>query len=122
MPKKDSTPDTEIQELLIEALEVQLVTFKSGIEFWTAWTEHATKFSEDAMKRLAELKSDSPGSSQILLEATDISKEALRAMTSLPHRTAESFIEQLDAMEAARKLAKKSRAKPKPKRSVRAKP
>lgn len=122
MPKKDSTPDTEIQELLIEALEIQLAAFKSGIEFWTAWAEQATKFSEDAVRRLAELKSDSPGSSQIILEATDISREALRAMTSLPRRTAESFIEQLDEMEAARRPAKKSRPKPKPKRSVRVKP
>ncbi len=113
MTEKKSSRDTEIQALLMEAVEVQLAAFKASINFWSEWVEQATKFSEESIRRLGELQSDSKENSRILLELTDLSRDSLRSMTNLPRHAAESFIRELDAFEKARKPVKKTSAKPK---------
>lgn len=121
MENKTTSRETELQEILMNAVEVQLAAFKAGIDFWVNWTEHATKFSEESIRRLNEIQSNPAESNRLLLEITDVSRETLRAMTNLPRHTAESFIGELDNFEHARKSSKKARPRPKAKRSVRAK-
>ena len=121
MTEKTTSRDTEIQALLLEAIEVQLAAFKANINFWTEWVDEATRFSEEAIRRLSELQSDPAENSHILLEMTDLSRESLRSMTHLPRHAAESFIQELDNFEKARKTRNKSGAKPKTKTKARPK-
>jgi|GEM_PF-3520955 len=121
MDKKTTSRETELQEILMNAVEVQLAAFKAGIDFWVHWTEHATKFSEESIRRLNEIQSNPAESNRLLLEITDISRETIRAMTNLPRHTAECFIGELDHFDHVRQSSKKTRPRPKAKRSVRAK-
>ena len=122
MPEKPTPKNSEIQGLLLEAVEVQLAAIKASINFWTEWVEEATRFSEEAIRRLADLQSEPAENSHIVLEMTDLSRESLRSMTNLPRHAAERFIRELDNFEAARNPGKNTGAKPKAKRSVRVKP
>lgn len=121
MAEKATSTDSEIQALLLEAVEVQLAAVKASINFWNEWVEEATKFSEEAIRRLSELRTDPAENSRLLLELTDVSRESLRSMTNLPRHAAENFIKELDNFEAARPPANKGGGKPKAKRAVRVK-
>lgn len=122
MTEENTKRDSEIQALLLEAVEVQLAAVKAGINFWTEWVNEATRFSEEAIRRLNELQSEPSENGRILLELTDVSRESLRSFNQLPRHAAESFIRELDNFEATRKPVKKSGVKPKAKRAVRVKP
>ena len=121
MTEKATPKDTEIQGILQEAVEVQLAAIKASINFWTEWVDEATRFSEEAVRRLGELQSEPAENGRILLELTDVSRESLRSMTHLPRHAAERFIQELDGFEAARKSGKKGGSKPKASRAVRVK-
>lgn len=121
MTEKTTSRDSEIQALLLEATEVQLAAIKANINFWTEWVDEATRFSEEAIRRISEIRSDPSDNARILLEMTDLSRESLRSMTRLPRHAAESFIHELDNYEKAKKPRKKSGAKPKAKRVARVK-
>lgn len=121
MTEKTTTRDTEIQALLLEAVEIQLAAFKANITFWSEWVDEATRFSEEAIRRLSELQSDPAENSRILLEMTDLSRESLRSMTHLPRRAAESFIQELDKFEQAKKPRNEGGTKPKAKTKAKTK-
>lgn len=121
MTEENTTRDSEIQALLLEAVEVQLAAVKAGINFWTEWVNEATRFSEEAIRRLSELQAEPTENGRILLELTDISRASLRSFNQLPRHAAESFIRELDNFEAGRNPAKKGGAKPKANRAVRIK-
>ena len=80
MTTNKSTRQSDAEDLLMEAIEVQLAALRAGIEFWSTWVEQSTKFSEEAIKRLTEIKANPAESSRLLLEITDSSRESLRAM------------------------------------------
>jgi len=123
--EKSTSRDTDIQALLLEAVEVQLAAFRANINFWTEWVEEATRFSEQTMRRLSELQADPAENGRVLLEMTDLSRESLRSMTQLPRRSAEFFIRELDNFEKAKKSrgndSEKSRNKPRIKPKVKPK-
>ncbi len=121
MAQKKSTTDADVQDVLMDVVEVQLAAFRAGIDFWGAWVEQASKFSEDAGSRLGEIRANPSEANRLFMEIGEASRESLRAMTDLPRQAAERFIEELGKSEPARKSAKR-RARPKAKRSVRAKP
>lgn len=121
MTTNNSTRQSDAEDLLMEAIEVQLAALRAGIEFWSTWIEQSTKFSEEAIKRLTEIKANPADSSRLLLEITDASRESLRAMTRLPRITAESFIKELDYFEQARKTTAEGGATKRPKRAAKAK-
>lgn len=122
MTEENTKRDSEIQAILLEAVEVQLAAVKAGINFWTEWINEATRFSEEAIRRLNELQSEPSENGRILLELTDVSRESLRSFNQLPRHAAETFIRELDSFEATRNPVKKSGVKPKAKRAVRVKP
>lgn len=122
MTTNKSTRQSDAEDLLMEAIEVQLAALRAGIEFWSTWVEQSTKFSEEAIKRLTEIKANPAESSRLLLEITDSSRESLRAMTRLPRITAESFIRELDHFAQARKSTTKTGTTKRPKRAAKAKP
>lgn len=121
MTEKTTSRDSEIQALLLEATEVQLAAIKANINFWTEWVDEATRFSEEAIRRISEIRSDPEENTRILLEMTDLSRESLRSMTHLPRHAAECFIQELDNYEKTKKSRKKGGAKPKAKRVARVK-
>jgi len=121
MAENTSPRSDAIEELLIEAVEVQLAAFNASISFWADWVQEASRFSDQAMQRLNELRSGSAGEGELLLEISDLTRENLRTMTHLPRRAAENFLRELDNLEAARKPGRTARKKPGAKRSVRVK-
>jgi hypothetical protein len=121
MAENTSSRNDAIQELLVEAVEVQLAAFNASISFWTDWVQEASRFSEQTMQRLNELRSEPAGEGRLLLEISDLTRENLRTMTHLPRRAAENFLRELDGLEAARKPGGKTRKRPGAKRSVRVK-
>ncbi|MDH3522186.1 MAG: hypothetical protein OES32_01240 [Acidobacteriota bacterium] len=122
MAQKKSTSDADVQNVLMDVVEVQLAAFRAGIDFWSAWVEQASKFSEDAGSRLGEIRRNPSDANRLLMEIGEASRVSLRAMTDLPRQAAERFIEELGKSEQSRASGKKGAARPKAKRSVRAKP
>ena len=121
MDKKTTSQETDIQAILVNAVEVQLATFRAGIDFWANWAELATKFSDESIRRLNEIQSNPDETNRLLLEITDASRETIRAMTDLPRNTAERFISELDKFEKSKNSSKSTSPRPKAKRVVRSK-
>jgi hypothetical protein len=92
----------DVQEILLNAIEVQLAAFTAGIGFWSVWVEQARKFSEETIRLMGEMQAQPSETSRILLELTDVSRASLRAMADMPRTTAEGFIEALDSFEGSR--------------------
>ena len=123
MVSKRQSRTEDIQEILMNAAEVQLAAFTAGIGFWSAWVQQATKFSEETIRLMAEIQAKPSETSRLVLEMTDISRASLRAMTDLPRNAATGFIEALDGFQKARRSATKERPRKKEaKRRARAKP
>ncbi|MHC4953475.1 MAG: hypothetical protein ACYTGZ_06265 [Planctomycetota bacterium] len=128
MASKSQSRTEDIQEILLNAVEVQLAAFTAGIGFWSSWVQQASKFSEEAIRLMGEIQANPSETNRLLLEMTDVSRASLRAMTELPRSTAEGFIETLDGFKKSRSAAAKKpagakkKAKKKAKRRVRAKP
>jgi len=126
----DPEPDRqqEIQEVLVNALEVQLAALKAGVGFWREWVERTSAFVKTATQTLGAIRSQDKNAEQVLLEMVDHSRESMRAMAELPRNAAARFIRELDEMENKRRSAGRGKARgaaaksPRPKRRVRAKP
>ncbi|UCH64121.1 MAG: hypothetical protein JSU77_06800 [Fidelibacterota bacterium] len=122
MAQEKSSKETGIQEVLMDAVEVQLAAFKAGIDFWGGWVKVATEFSNETSKRLGKIRSNPSDAKRLLLEITDVSREGLRGLNELPRQAAERFVEEMEKSSRARKAASKPGPRPKPKRPVKAKP
>lgn len=120
MATNKSERQSDYEDLLMDAIEVQLAAVRAGIEFWSTWVEQSTKFSEEAIKRMAEIKDKPADAGRLLMEITDASRESLREMTGLPRVTAESFIKELDKFSQARSSGSEKAGK-RPRRAARAK-
>ncbi len=119
----DREPDRqkEIQEVLVNALEVQLAALKAGIGFWREWVERTSAFVKTATQTLTAIRSQDKNAKQVMLEMVDQSRESMRAMTELPRNAAARFIRELDDLEDRRRSAGRGRA-PKRARGAAAKP
>ncbi len=131
MADPETNRQQEIQEVLVNALEVQLAALKASIGFWREWIERTSAFVKTATQTLGAIRSRDKNAKQVLLEMVDESRESMRAMTELPRNAAARFIRELDEMEKKRKAGKGGRPRGKargaaaparPKRRVRAKP
>jgi hypothetical protein len=58
------------------------------------------------------MQANPSATNRVLVEMTDVSRASLRALTELPRRTAEGFIDALDEFEKARKPAPKPKPTP----------
>jgi hypothetical protein len=112
MVQKDSRQTDEVREVLINAIEVELVTLKAAVSFWTEWIERTSEYVKTATESLSTIRSADKDAGQVLLEVVDASRESVRAMTELPRNAAVSFIQELDELEQKKKAgAKKAGAK-----------
>jgi hypothetical protein len=107
MVQKDSRQTDEVREVLINAIEVELVTLKAAVSFWTEWIERTSEYVKTATESLSTIRSADKDAGQVLLEVVDASRESVRAMTELPRNAAVSFIQELDELEQKKKAGAK---------------
>lgn len=125
--------EDDLRRLLTDAIEVQLAALKAGISFWTEWIEQTSDFVQSATKTLTSINSDEQKTKDSILELIDAGRASLRNMTEIPRNTANKFIEELDKLQKETEptpapappspdaRGAKRTARPRPKRSGRAK-
>ncbi len=99
----DTSRETQVREVLIEAVEVQLAALKAAITFWSDWIDRTSGFVKAATIGLESARAADKSSGQILLEMVDAGRESMRTLTDLPRNAAAQFVRDLDEIAARRK-------------------
>lgn len=99
----DKSRDTQVREVLIEAVEVQLAALKAAIIFWSDWIDRTSGFVTAATSRLESVRAADENSGQILLEVVDAGRESMRTLSDLPRNAAIQFVRDLEEVAARRK-------------------
>jgi len=100
----DTSRETQVREVLIEAVEVQLAALKAAITFWSDWIDRTSGFVKAATSGLERARdADKNNSGQILLEMVDAGRESIRTLSDLPRHAAAQFVRDLDEIAARRK-------------------
>jgi hypothetical protein len=95
--------ETQVREVLIEAVEVQLAALKAAIMFWSDWVDRTSGFVKAATSRLESARAAEKNSGQILLEMVDAGRESMRTLSDLPRNAAAQFVRDLDEIAARRR-------------------
>ena len=104
----DTSRETQVREVLIEAVEVQLAALKAAITFWGDWIDRTSGFVKAATSGLERARDADRNSGQVLLEMVDAGRESIRTLSDLPRHAAAQFVRDLDEIAARRKPRKHS--------------
>ncbi len=108
MAANDTSREEELRNLLTDAIEVQLAALKAGISFWSEWIEQTSGFVQSATDSLSAINAGDEKTEDALLGLLDAGRASARSMTEIPRRTAQRFLDELDASNAKRASAGKS--------------
>lgn len=115
--KADATKETketsELRDVLVETVHIQLAAMEAGITFWSGWVESASKFAVAADQELLNIIQRGDEANDAIGHLTDLSREFLRKVTELPNQAVAEF---------NAKIERETKPKPKNTRAAKVKP
>jgi hypothetical protein len=109
-PADGSKQTDQLREILVESARTQLAAVAAAIKFWAGWVESADRYTHAIADELAKMEREEGESGDLVARLSDLTREYVRNMTTLPAVAVQHFSEQLEQI-----------GKPKPRRSRAAK-
>lgn len=100
----------EVQDVMIEAAQVQMASVNAGIAFWREWVDTASKFVAETNRRLVRLAEERDAESAVL-EMTDATRAYVREMGKLPEVAAKAFAKEMEQVGGAGPRKRSAKAK-----------
>jgi hypothetical protein len=97
---------------MIEVARTQLAAVTAALKFWGGWVESADKYTQSISEELNRVGQKGADSREFVGRLTDLSREYLRNMISLPNLAVEHFTNEIEKIsKPAVKPSRKTRAK-----------
>ncbi len=97
---------------MIEVARTQLAAVTAALKFWGGWVESADKYTQSISQELTRVSQGGANSKEFVGRLTDLSREYLRNMISLPNVAVDHFTNEIEKISRpAAKRTRKARAK-----------
>jgi len=97
---------------MIEVARTQLAAVTAALKFWGGWVESADKYTQGISEELNRVSQAGADSREFVGRLTDLSREYLRDMISLPNLAVEHFTNEIEKIsKPAAKPTRRARAK-----------
>jgi len=101
----------QLRGVLVEAAHAQLAAVTGAIKFWAAWADSGERYASALTAELAKIE-EGGDTSDVVARLSDLTREYLRSVTTLPSVAVDEFNRQLQTVgKPARKRARAARAK-----------
>jgi hypothetical protein len=107
-----TTQTEELQNIMVEVARTQLAAVTAALKFWGGWVESADKYAQSLNAQLEKVSTGGLVSQKFAGDFTDLTREYLREIITLPNLAVEHFATEVDKIsKPAAKRTRKARAK-----------
>jgi hypothetical protein len=113
MAQSASSKQTQqVRTMMVEVARTQLAAVTAALKFWGGWVESADRYTKKLSTELNRVDDGGADSKQFVGRVTDLSREYLREMISLPNVAVNHFTSEMERISSPiGKRARRARAK-----------
>jgi hypothetical protein len=93
----------QVKQVLVEAARTELAAITAATRFWAGWVEAADRYAQSLSDELARMDDAKGGEGDTVGRLTDLTREYLRDLTTLPETAVKHFNGELQKIGAPKR-------------------